>query len=301
VETWWVATRNDILDCDDRTGRGMGTTQAVAAERIHRTTQTVYNVRRVNRQLGICVEYYRGRELSQNERHNLPSGHTQMGLANLYAYGIYPAHYRAQVCVPRAGRYAEVARLALPLFSTARDQSDLFSPPTIRPCGAGTPPRRRKHVGLTLAWELSAHPGMGFLDGVPQVKYAALLKGHHVGGWHGIALGDALLMVADSQYLDIGRAVRNPFAVLKILLRLVPQLTGLPWPADPQPTATSMGATWVPVVLPTPVACGDCDHGWIQTPEGAAKCPTCPPAVRGWLGDELVDDGVGEWDGEPPF
>lgn len=268
VDTWLAITINDIIDADNHTGRGMATTQQTAAARVQRSTATVQHARKVSVRLGICVEYYRGRELSRKERLTLvhaQPGATQRGFANVYAYGVMPARLRSRIHTPRPGRYA---RFYLPKGGSVSELIDLFEPQPIM--GAGAPRQekrpRRRHPGLALGWELVAHPGVRFLDSVPPVRFARLLAGHSTGGWQGLALGDALIDVARDLGVDLELGKRNPCGLLKVLLG---------------------GVEMIPFHPPAPaVACGRsiCDHGWIELEPGLVrKCELCPPSIRASL------------------
>jgi hypothetical protein len=286
LATWKAATINDVLDADDRTGRGLSTSQVVAGARLQRGDKQIQRVRDINVQLGILVEYYRGRELSGAERHQLLADHPgnkQRGIPNAYAMGVFPPRQRRRISTPRPGRFAQVqtnvylprrgyvslsAHLPGQLPITAADASEAKATPP------APPPRRKRHPGLALAHEMLAHPGLRLFTGVPAVTLAGQLAPFHRGGWHGLDLADVLIQSAHAMRIDPTRTATNPHGALKTLLsQIEPIIDVVQAPAQPCRRA-------------------DCDHGWILVgPATVAKCPDCPASVRGAL---VADD-------EPPF
>ena len=290
VATWKSATINDVLDADDRTGRAMSTSQVVAGARLNRDEKQIQRARRINVELGILVEYYRGRELSGVERHQLlqdSPGHKQRGIPNAYAMGVFPPRQRRRISTPRPGHFSQVqANVHLPrrgsvsLFThlpgqlpiTAADASEAKDAPSARP------PRRKRRPGLALAHELLAHPGLKLLTGVPAVTIAGQLAPYHRGGWHGFELADVLIETATAMHISHSRPAIRPHAALKTLLSQV------------EPIVDVVQVPELPAV-----AClrADCDHGWITVDENtSAKCPDCPASIR-----------AGSWgdDDEPEF
>jgi len=286
VDTWKAATLNDVLDADDRTGRAMSTSQVVAGSRLNRDEKQIQRVRRINIQLGILMEYYRGRELSGTERLQLLADHPgnkQRGIPNAYAMGVFPPRQRRQISTPRPGRYAQVhTNVHLPrrgygnLFShipgqlpiTAADASEAKATPS------APPPRRKRRPGLALAHEMLAHPGLKLFVGVPAVTIAGQLGPYRLGGWHGLDLADVLITTAYAMRIDPTRAAMRPYAALKTLLSQI------------EPIVDVVQAPAEPCKRP------GCDHGWILVgPATVAKCPDCPASVRGGM---VADD-------EPPF
>jgi len=291
VATWKAATINDVLDADDRTGRAMSTSQVVAGSRLNRDEKQIQRARRINVQLGILVEYYRGRELSGVERHQLLAdcpGHKQRGIPNAYAMGVFPPRQRQRISTPRPGHFSQVqANVHLPrrgyvsLFAhlpgqlpiTAADASEAKDAPS------APPPRRKRRPGLALAHELLAHPGLRLFTGVPAVTLAGQLAPYHRGGWHGFELADVLIETATGMHINHTRPAMRPHAALKTLLSQVEPIVDV---------------VQVPELPAKACKRTDCDgHGWILVGENTyAKCPDCPTSIR-----------AGNWhdDDEPEF
>jgi hypothetical protein len=309
VQTWRAITINDILDADTRTGRGLRTSQVVAAARVGRCDRTVRRARAVNVRIGILVEVYRGRELSKDERLALvrdQPGHQQRGIPNIYAVTVCPARQRAQISTPRPGEFAHVNRFVhLPTYGGLSDPTDLVRMFPLAAADASEDeepppaalPRRKRRPGAALAFELLAHPGlMPLLDGVRPGTIAALVSVHHHGGWHGHALGSALLTEAGYRGIHTREPARNPWALLKALLSAIDPV------ADVHLGTGTLAQDQAPP--PTPQPCGrpGCDgHGWTHQQDGrATKCEHCPPSIRSTPADHHRSPDP--WsDDDPPF
>lgn len=299
VDTWAVIALNDALDADTGTGRGMRTSQTVAAARVGRSERVVRRARAISVRLGIMVELYRGRELSGDERKRLlehAPGHRQRGLPNQYAMTVCPPRQRARVSTPRAGEYAQVLPHTdgfghLPPEGGLRLPSHLLEILTLAAANASEetepPPaaqhRRSRRPGIVLAIATSTHPAASWLLGtVRPGRIAGQLVAYEHGGWSSHDLATELTHQAAQVGIPTWETPRSPLGLLKVLLqRIDPHAdvhlgTGPAFPTQPPHPAA-------PVEL-----CGrpDCDgHGWITTtsPTGthtARPCPHCPPAAR---------------------
>lgn len=293
VDTWLAVAINDAYDADDATGRGMRTSQAVAAARVGRSERTVRRARAVSVRLGVLVELYRGRELSGDERLSLydeKPGHKQRGFPNVYAVAVCPRRQRGRIAVPRPGRWA-VVRSHLEGFghlpplggvSSGSNVEDGFpyavadAPREAEPAPPALRPRNRR-PGIGLAYRTLAHQTLSaLLCGVRPGAAAALFVQHDQGGWTSDALAHALR--AEAQHRNIGpyANVRNPYGLLKTLLEGV------------GPSAAAYFTQGIPLQAPAPPdPCGGvhCDgYGWthvlINGIEHAQHCPDCSPAVR---------------------
>ena len=299
VTTWVAIVMNDVADADS-TGRGMRTSQVVAAARVQRSERTVRRARHVAVKLGLAVEVYRGRELSYDERMSLikaQPGHQQRGLPNIYCMTVCPPRQRARLSTPRPGQFAQVipfghlppeGGLGLPthllkqLSITAAGAAEDAEPPP------AAHPRRRSRPGQALAHEILGHPGMTLLSETRPGTLAPQLGAHQAGGWHGLALADALLDEAIRRGIPTWAPARHPWGLLKTLLANVDPIAEihLHGPAD---------------LSPDPCGKPECDgYGWINTPAGAAKCPHCPPAVRN-ISAHGDWHNTGQASDEPPF
>ncbi|MGB7425060.1 MAG: hypothetical protein WA903_09175, partial [Ornithinimicrobium sp.] len=303
VTTWVAVVLNDIVDADN-TGRGMRTSQVVAASRVQRSARTIRRARHVAVKLGLAVEVYRGRELTHDERLNLIKdhpGHQHRGLPNTYFMTVCPPRQRAQISTPRPGQYAQLIRfghlppvggLGFPphlleqLFIAAADASEDAEPPP------AAHPRRRSRSGQALAHELLAHPGMILLHGIRAGTLAPQLGAHHAGGWHGLALADALLQEATHRGIPTIAPAHHPWALLKALLSSIDPVASI-YRGDPLSPST----------IEASQSCGidPCDgHGWINHPGSVSKCPHCAPGVRANRPDFTTGPEDGDlW--EPPF
>lgn len=303
VTTWVAVVLNDIVDADS-TGRGMRTSQVVAASRVQRSARTVRRARHVAVKLGLAVEVYRGRELTHSERLDLikdQPGHQQRGLPNTYFMTVCPPRQRAQISTPRPGQFAQVIRFGhLPPVGGLGFPPHLLEQLSITAAGASEDaepppaahPRRRSRPGQALAHEILAHPGMILLHAVPAGTLSPQLGAHHAGGWHGLALADALLTEATRRGIPTWAPAQSPWGLLKTLLASIDPIAEV-----------YRGDTAGTSVVETPQACGiaPCDgHGWVNHPGSVSKCPHCPPGVRESYSDSQTGlEGGDTW--EPPF
>lgn len=311
VDTWAAIAFNDALDADTATGRGMRTSQAVAAARVGRSERVVRRARAISVRLGIMVELYRGRELSGDERKSLHAqspGHRQRGLPNHYAMTVCPPRQRARVSTPRAGHHAQVlphvegfghlppeGGLSLPshllkiLTLAAADASEKTEPPP------AAQHRRPARPGIALAIATMTHPACAWLLGqVRPGRIAGQLAGYQRGGWSSHDLATELTHQARQAGIPTWEPPRSPLGLLKVLLRHI----------DPHAdvhlgTGPAFPGQIAQLEAPTePCGRSACDgHGWITTTSAtgyrsARPCPNCPPAVR--RNDVDVDQ-------EPPF
>lgn len=319
VETWQAIVTNDALDADSD-GRNMRTTKTVAAARVGRGEEQVKRARRIAVRLGIMVEVFRGRELTKVERMTLTArhpGHRQRGLASNYSMTICGPRQRARIAIPRPGEFAQVhppprANVPLPpkgglsllthllqlLPLTAADASEEAEPPS------AARHRRKRRPGMTLAFEVLAHPGLAvLLAGVRPGTIAAQLAPHHAGAWHGHSLAAAMLVEADRLGISTRESARSPWALIKVLLSQIDPVADVHLG-----TGTRLGSS--SSTLPTqPESCGepDCDgFGWINGVDEpgygyARPCPDCPPSVRANRAGELAPTARLDGDDEPPF
>ncbi|MGJ9414422.1 hypothetical protein ACHAAC_17110 [Aeromicrobium sp. CF4.19] len=293
VKTWLAVAINDALDADDATGRGMRTSQAVAAARVGRSERTVRRARAVSVRLGVLVELYRGRELSGDERlalYDEKPGHKQRGYPNVYAVTVCPRRQRGRVAVPRPGRWA-VVRSHLEGFGHLPPLGGVSSNSNVEdgfPFAVATAPRdaepappalrsRRRRPGIGLAYRTLAHHALSqLLQGVRPGAAAALFIHHDRGGWTSDALATALRQTAQHRGVGPWANVHSPYGLLKTLL------------AEVDADARAYLTLGIPTPLPEPVdPCGgpNCDgHGWsylqIAGVEHARPCPDCPPTIR---------------------
>lgn len=292
VDTWLAVAINDAYDADDATGRGLRTSQAVAAARVGRSERTVRRARAVSVRLGVLVELYRGRELSGEERLSLydeKPGHKQRGFPNVYAVTVCPRRQRTRIAVPRPGRWAVVCshlegfghlpplggvslgntvESGFPYAVADAPRKDEPAPPAHR---------RKRRPGVGLAYRTLAHPQLRPLfAGARPGAAAALFVHHDHGGWTSDALALALRAAAAERGIGPWARVHHPYGLLKSLLEAIG--------AD---AAAYFAAHTLTPPPPAPEPCGreDCDgHGWLSVVvddvEHAVPCPTCPPAIR---------------------
>ncbi len=309
VDTWAAIALNDAVDADTSTGRGMRTSQTVAAARVGRSERVVRRARAISVRLGILVELYRGRELSGDERRHLLAdspGHTQRGIPNQYAMTVCPPRQRARVSIPRAGEHAQVlphidgfghlppegglslsTHLLELLTLAGADAPDQTEPPP------AAQQRRRRSPGLALAVGIHHHPATGWLthDTRPG-RLAAQLTPYAHGGWSSHDLATELHHQARTAGIPTWQPPRSPYGLFKTLLQRI----------DPHADVHLGTGPAYPNAAPSPGTrvepCGrpECDgHGWITHHDhtgratSAAPCPHCPPAARTARGDELVD------------
>jgi len=311
VSTWAAHMVNDIMDADICTGRGMYTSQVVAAERIGRDVKQVARARWVSIQLGIMVEYFRGYQLSGEQRLELledDPDNEQRGIPNAYAIAIFPARQRRRITIPKPGCYAQVdTNVDLPSFTHLGLSAHLLGPLSFAAADATEPaapsaaplPRRKRRPGSDLAHEMLAHPGLRLFTGVRAGFLAAQLKAYRLGGWHGYELADVLIQTATDLGWDTTRRVRKPPAALKTLLSHIDPIRdvvmGEPAPVTPEAVARAEREL-------KHLNAGECDTGWIQVGAAFARCPHCAPAPTTYaayasasLDTAYVDDT------EPPF
>ncbi len=318
AETWRSIITNDALDADTATGRGLRTSQTVAAARVGRGEKQVQRARAIAVKLGLMVEVYRARELSKDERLALVAehpGHKQRGLANVYHVTVCGPRQRDRIAVPAPGNFAQVAphsyaNVYLPpvggltgpthlldiLPMTAADASEEEPP-------AAAQPRRRRRAGMALAFEVLAHPSLTILlDGVRPGTIAAQLAPFLAGGWHGHALAIALRTEADRLHVVTWEPARNPWALVKVLLTRIDPVADV---------YHGVGDEQTPAVVTVPsVPCGgpDCDgHGWINYLDErgygyARRCPSCDPSVRTMTDTDALAPGTElDENDDPPF
>lgn len=318
VETWLALITNDALDTD-ADGRNMRTSKCVAAARVGRGEEQVKRARRVAVQLGIMVEVFRGRELTKVERIELTSrqpGHRQRGLPSTYTMTICRPRQRRRITTPRPGEFAQVyplfqANVPLPpegglsLLTHLLEQLPLTSADAAEE--AEPPPaaqhRRRRWPGMTLAFEVLAHPGLAvLLAGVRPGTIAGQLVPHTAGGWHGHALAASLLAEADRLGIATRESARSPWALLKVLLSRIDPVAdvhlGIGRAGPPEQLRPPHAAR------PEPCGGSTCDgFGWLNDVDErgctyARPCPDCPPSVRATWVDQLTATTDSE---EPPF
>lgn len=295
VDTWLAVAINDALDADDATGRGMRTSQAVAAARVGRSERTVRRARAVSVRLGVLVELYRGRELSGAERlalYDEKPGHKQRGFPNVYAVTVCPRRQRGRVDVPRPGRWAVVRSQRdgfghLPPLGGVSEESNVEegfpyavadapreaepAPPALK--------RRVRRPGIGLAYRTVAHQSLSpLLSGVRPGSAAALFAEHDRGGWTAESLAHALRREVQRRCISLHANVRRPYGLLKSLLEAVGPSAAAYFTSAALPLQET-----VPAVEP----CGgeQCDgHGWtyvqLDGVEYAEPCPDCDPEIR---------------------
>jgi len=320
-DTWRSIITNDALDADTATGRGLRTSQTVAAARVNRGEKQVQRARAIAVKLGIMVEVYRARELSKAERLALIAehpGHKQRGLANVYHLTVCGPRQRARIGVPRPGQFAQVGPHSYPnvhlppegglsllthlmkiLPLAAADAAEEAEPPP------AARHRRRRRPGMAIAFEVLAHPGLTILlDGVRPGTIAAQLAPYRAGGWHGHALAVALLTEVDRLGIITWEPARSPWALVKVLLSRIDPAADVPLGVGINDQAHT------PASRPTrPEPCGgpDCDGcGWINLVDErgyatARPCPDCAPSVRSTWVDELPAGAGVDENGDPPF
>ena len=307
-DVWLEVVINDALNADTDTGHNMITTQDTAAHRLGRRAKQVQRARRVSQDLGIMVEVYRGYTLSYDQRMDLfatDPHHPQRGVANSYAMVLCPPRQRARIArIPAnvGAVFAQVyANVHLPTFGGLSPLSHLLETISIRPANAvreteppsAAQPRRRRCLGTSLAHEILAHPGMALFQDVRAGRLAPQLGPHQAGGWHGLDLGEALLKEATLRGIQITSPAIRPWGLLKTLLASIDPVYEVYANTEPaqQPPAE-----------PEPCGLPPCDgHGWINLPGAAAKCPHCPPTIRGrspFLEADWSEPGPLD---EPPF
>jgi len=320
-ETWRSIVTNDAIDADTATGRGLRTSQTVAAARVNRGEKQVQRARSIAIKLGIMVEVYRARELSKAERLALTAehpGHKQRGLANVYHLTVCGPRQRARIGVPQPGQFAQVgphsyANVHLPPeggLSLLTHLLDLLPLTAAAAAEEAEPPpaaqhQRRRLPGMALAFEVLAHPGLAILlDGVRPGTIAAQLAPYRAGGWHGHALAVALLTEADRLGIITWEPARSPWALLKVLLSRIDPVADVHLGVG-----VAVDEHAPPGRPPRPEPCGgpDCDgYGWINLVDergyaAARPCPDCAPNVRSTWVDELAAEAGVDENGEPPF
>ncbi len=314
VDTWYAIAVNDALDADSN-GRGLRTSQTVAAARVGRSERTVRRARSISVRIGILVELYRGRELTRAERLALieaAPGHQQRGIPNLYAVTVLTARHRAAVAIPVPGEFAQVlphiecfghlpvgSRFSpvrhllkvLPLAAATASEAEETTMETGR--------RRRRRPGAGLAGDLLAQSTLSILfDGIRPGQIAAQLAPYESAGWKPAALAAALTDEAARIGVSRWERARSPFGLLKALLASVlhsPALhTALTGGRNDDGSHNGAAAR------PQPCGGSQCDgHGWINSVTEAGytvvrPCPDCPPQIRSTA-------PATEYDGELPF
>lgn len=320
AETWRSIITNDALDADTATGRGLRTSQTVAAARVGRGEKQVQRARAIAVKLGLMVEVYRARELSKDERLALVAerpAHKQRGLANRYHVTVCGPRQRARISVPRAGKFAQVAphsyaNVHLPPVGGLRCPTHLLDILPSPAAGASeeepppaAQPQRRRRAGMALAFEVLAHPSLTTLfDGVRPATIAAQLAPHHSGGWHGHALAIALRAEADRLHVATWEPAHNPWALLKVLLTRIDPVADVHHGVGTSTEQASARAA----APSTPCGGPDCDgHGWVNYLDErgygyARRCPSCDPSVRAPLEDGAAAADVDlDKNGDPPF
>lgn len=314
VDTWYAIAVNDALDADSN-GRGLRTSQTVAASRVGRSERTVRRARSISVRVGILVELYRGRELTRSERLALieaAPGHQQRGIPNLYAVTVLTARHRAAVAIPEPGAFAQVLPHIecfghLPVgnrFSPVRHLLKVLSLAAATASEAEesamkTRRRRRRRPGAGLAGELLAQSTLSILfEGIRPGQIAAQLAPYEAAGWKPAALAAVLIIEAARIGVSRWERARSPFGLLKALLASVlhsPALhTALTGGRNDDGSHNGAAAR------PQPCGGSQCDgHGWINSVTEAGytvvrPCPDCPPQIRSTA-------PATEYDGELPF
>ncbi|MGO2519961.1 MAG: hypothetical protein ACTH8F_07560 [Microbacterium sp.] len=314
VDTWYAIAVNDALDADSN-GRGLRTSQTVAAARVNRSERTVRRARAISVRIGILVELYRGRELTRSERLELVQatpGHRQRGIPNVYAVTVLTARHRASVAVPNAGDFAQILPQLdsfghLPVGSRFFPVTHLLN--VLRSTVATTTKakktsttgkQQRRRPGTGLAIDVLAQSVLSILfDGIRPGQIAAQLAPYEAAGWQAHSLAPAILAAAAK--IGIGRweRARSPFGLLKTLL-----LSVMHSPED-HDALTGVGSDqWdhrhQATTRPHPCGAAACDgYGWINSVSDAGytltrPCPDCPPQIRSTA-------PVTEFTGELPF
>ncbi len=309
LQTWRRITINDAYDADTDTGHNMTTSKATAAHRVGRESKAVQRTRRLNQDLGIMVEVYRGYELSYDQRMALirtDATHPQRGVPSSYAMVICPPRQRLRIAripatagsvfaqvktnvhLPTSGGLCPLSHLLETLTITPADAVEETEPPPV-----ARPPRRRC-LGTAVAHEILAHPHMQMLQHVRPGRLAPQLGAHQGGGWHGLNLAQALIDEAARRGINTNAPALRPWGLLKTLLASI----------DPVYDVYAGDATAeLPPPPPEPCGIAPCDgHGWINLPNAAAKCPHCPAGVRasegGYETNGFEPDTLSD---EPPF
>ncbi|MGO2520109.1 MAG: hypothetical protein ACTH8F_08305 [Microbacterium sp.] len=298
----WI---NDIIDAA-QSGGLLRTTRRHAAMRAGYKDgeKTVQKARQIGKRVGLYIELYRGRELTQLERITLwhdHDHHKQRGFASVFALGVFAPSHATQLTTPQPGHLAQLrtpdsshteAATPLPRSGSLFNLPHLLQVLTSTAAHAAEQPKRKKgsttrrkpRVGLGLAIELLTDPLLArVFAGVRPGRIAGQLKPYAQAGWHPSSLTAALHREASTLRVNPWEPARSPYGLLKTMLRGV----GIIPDVDAALYGTVPHAQTPAPARPTPCGGAECDgYGWINThtPDGytsARPCPDCSPAVRG--------------------